>query len=259
MAQFEVAAEEDAQLNIENQPAINKLKILPQLVEMLAKKRLQQEFLDHGVLSVLRTWLEPLPDGSLPNVNIRTTILEILIELSLGLENFERREQLRKSGLGKMIMFLSKSDEEIKGNKKLAQAIIDKWSRPIFNNSLRYEDVRDVDIASYQRTFAKKPVTKAARLDAMDDDADLVAPPKVVKSLQITSAPQRATLPEKAPLDFLVRPPSKSYPAEIIRAKKAVQDRQTKIDKIFRRMRAGKRSNLHALKLNSKGCEMCTI
>lgn len=37
MAQFEVAAEEDAQLNIENQPAINKLKILPQLVEMLAK------------------------------------------------------------------------------------------------------------------------------------------------------------------------------------------------------------------------------
>lgn len=26
-----------------------------------------------------------------------------------------------------MIMFLSKSDEEIKGNKKLAQAIIDKW------------------------------------------------------------------------------------------------------------------------------------
>ena len=37
MAQFEVAAEEDARLNIENQPAINKLKILPQLVEMLAK------------------------------------------------------------------------------------------------------------------------------------------------------------------------------------------------------------------------------
>lgn len=52
---------------------------------------------------------------------------------------------------------------------------------------------------------------------------------RVVKSLQITSAPQRATLPEKAPLDFLVRPPSKSYPAEIIRAKKAVQDRQTKV------------------------------
>lgn len=40
-----------------------------------------------------------------------------------------------------MIMFLSKSDEEIKGNKKLAQAIIDKWvifflrKRIFFNSS----------------------------------------------------------------------------------------------------------------------------
>ena len=36
------------------------------------------EFLDHGVLTLLKNWLEPLPDGSLPNINIRTAILKIL-------------------------------------------------------------------------------------------------------------------------------------------------------------------------------------
>lgn len=42
------------------------------------RKQLQLEFLDHGVLNLLKSWLEPLPDGSLPNINIRTAILKIL-------------------------------------------------------------------------------------------------------------------------------------------------------------------------------------
>lgn len=42
------------------------------------RKQLQQEFLDHGVLNLLKNWLEPLPDGSLPNINIRAAILKIL-------------------------------------------------------------------------------------------------------------------------------------------------------------------------------------
>ena len=45
---------------------------------MWSRKQLQQEFLDHGVLTLLKNWLEPLPDGSLPNINIRAAILKIL-------------------------------------------------------------------------------------------------------------------------------------------------------------------------------------
>lgn len=37
MAELEVTAEEDAELNRQNKPAINKLKKLPLLIEVLSK------------------------------------------------------------------------------------------------------------------------------------------------------------------------------------------------------------------------------
>lgn len=59
------------------------------------RKQLQQEFLDHGVLTLLKNWLEPLPDGSLPNINIRAAILKILNDVRavlylLGLISFSK-------------------------------------------------------------------------------------------------------------------------------------------------------------------------
>lgn len=106
MAELEVTAEEDADLNRQGKPAVNKLKKLPLLTDVLSKyvvmqssiyfsislsfkvliilhrKQLQQEFLDHGVLTLLKNWLEPLPDGSLPNINIREAILMILTDVN---------------------------------------------------------------------------------------------------------------------------------------------------------------------------------
>ncbi|XLS81498.1 hypothetical protein HN51_047329, partial [Arachis hypogaea] len=140
MAELEVTAEEDAELNRQGKPAINKLKKLDLLTEEIALT-----FLDHGVLTLLKNWLEPLPDGSLPNINIRTAILTILNVFPIDLEQYDRREQLKKSGLGKVIMFLSKSDEEINVNRKLAKKLVDKWSRPIFNKSTRFKDMRNAE------------------------------------------------------------------------------------------------------------------
>jgi hypothetical protein len=52
------------------------------LFVVACRRQLQQEFLDRGVLSSLKNWLEPLPDGSLPNINIRTGILKLLTDVS---------------------------------------------------------------------------------------------------------------------------------------------------------------------------------
>lgn len=114
MAELEVVAEEDAELNRQGKPAINKLKKLSLLTDVLSKwvvclsfllylyrsfllivlhglvvdlwcrKQLQLEFLDHGVLTLLKNWLEPLPDGSLPNINIRAAVLRILNDVCIG-------------------------------------------------------------------------------------------------------------------------------------------------------------------------------
>ncbi|XVF82419.1 hypothetical protein PTKIN_Ptkin16aG0046100 [Pterospermum kingtungense] len=96
---LKVAAEEDAELNIQDQPALKKIQMLPLLTEFLSKKKFQQEFLDHGVLSVLKKWLEPLPDGSLPNAIVCASVLNILNEvLPIDMEREDSREQVRKGG-----------------------------------------------------------------------------------------------------------------------------------------------------------------
>ncbi|MBA0749817.1 hypothetical protein Gogos_003703, partial [Gossypium gossypioides] len=96
MAQMEIAATDDIELNIQNKPAIRKIQMLPLLTDFLSKKKLQQEFLDHGVLTLLKSWLDPLPDGSLPNATLRSSILNILTQVmpvDISLE--DGREQLK--------------------------------------------------------------------------------------------------------------------------------------------------------------------
>ena len=54
--------------------------------------------------------------------------VNILADFPIHLEPHGRSEQLKKSGLGKVIMLLSKSEEEITLNKKLA-CFVEKWSQ----------------------------------------------------------------------------------------------------------------------------------
>ncbi|KAK4365800.1 hypothetical protein RND71_013680 [Anisodus tanguticus] len=257
MAELEVVAEEDAELNTQSKPAINKLKKLPLLIDVLSKKQLQQEFLDHGVLTLLRTWLEPLPDKSLPNINIRAAILKILTDYPIDLEQIDRREQLKKSGLGKVIMFLSKSDEETTSNRKLAKDLVDKWSRPIFNKSTRFEDMRNLEderAAQYRRPSLKKPMNKASGMESRDDDLDLAGFSQGQKSGQ-SSGRQLTSRPEAMSMDFVVRPQSKIDPEEVrARARAMVQDqRRMKMNKKLQQLKAPKKKKLQATKLSVEG------
>ncbi|MFS8030366.1 putative transcription regulator IWS1 family [Helianthus anomalus] len=261
MAELEVAAEEDANLNRASKPAINKLIKLPFLIEALSKKQLQLEFLDHGVLTLLKNWLEPLPDGSLPNRNIRTAILEILTEFPIDLYQDDRREQLKKSGIGKVVMFMSKSDEETASNRKLAKDLVDKWSRQIFHISNRFEDLKDEriplrqpSIKMYIAIFDPKHINKSSGMQFRDDDdldpAKYSQEPKSVNSTSTLRASRLGT----TPLHFMVRPQSKIDPDEVkARAKQVMQEyqRQLKMNKRLRQLK--KKKQLQAIKLSVEG------
>ncbi|CAM8946706.1 unnamed protein product [Rhodiola kirilowii] len=255
MAELEVTAEEDAELNRQNKPAINKLKKLPLLTDVLMKKQLQQEFLDHGVLTLLKNWLEPLPDGSLPSINVREAVLRILTDFPIDLENESRRDQLKRSGLGKVIMFLSKSDEETTSNRKLAKDLVDKWSRPIFNKSTRFEDMRSLEEerAPYRRPIAKKSSNKSGGMESRDDDLDL--PRHSQGSKPGDSSARLTTRPEALSLDFTIRPQSKIDPEAVrARAKQNQQDqRRMKMNKKLQQLKAPKKKNLQASKISVEG------
>lgn len=255
MAELEVVAEEDAVLNTQGKPAINKLRKLPLLTEALSKKQLQHEFLDHGVLTLLKNWLEPLPDGSLPNINIREAILRILTDFPIDLDQYDRREQLKKSGLGKVIMFLSRSDEETTSNRKLAKDLVDKWSRPIFNKSTRFEDMRNVDDERvYRRPSVKKPANKASGLESKDDDLDLHEFSSGRKAGPSASR-LHASRPEATPMDFVIRPQSKIDPDEIRARSKQhqIDERRMKMNKKMQQLKSMKKKKLQATKVSVEG------
>ncbi|KAK4400981.1 protein IWS11 [Sesamum angolense] len=222
MAELEVVAEEDAELNRQGKPAINKLKKLSLLTDVLSKKQLQQEFLDHGVLTLLKNWLEPLPDGSLPNINIRAAVLKILNDV---------------------IMFFSKSDEETTANRKLAKELVDKWSRPIFNKSTRFEDMKNFeDERIFRRPPSKKAVGKGTTVASRDDDLDLAGFHNLslfddLQGVKIWTVifEANASRPEAMSMDFVVRPQSKVDPDEVrAQAKQMVQDqRRAKVVSLF--------------------------
>ncbi|OMO68690.1 hypothetical protein COLO4_29486 [Corchorus olitorius] len=241
MAELEIAVEDDVQLNKDGKPAIKKLQNLPFLRDVLGKKRLQSFFVNHGILTLLKNWLEPFPDGSLPNCNVRTEILNILTEFPLHLDQPYQRQQFKESGLGKAIMFLSKYEDEIPSNKRLAQELIDKWSRIIFDKNESYSDVRNSDCVQVPRE------RKAVPRQFKECDLDFNA-----KNIQKTKSSQGATRPEPAALVYKVRPQSNWKPVT-----RPILDESR--ERILKRLRVSKKYNkrpLQAQKPSAQGRQM---
>ncbi|KAK8671508.1 hypothetical protein V6N13_038102 [Hibiscus sabdariffa] len=246
MALMEVAAEEDIKLNRQNKPAIKKIQTLPLLTDFLSKKHLQQEFMDRGVLSLFKIWLEPLPDGSLPNATVRAWLLNLLTHtFPIDISGGDRREQLKKSGLGKVIMFLSKSDEEITANRQLAKALIENWSRTIFDKCTRYSDLRNAqEKVVMPMKKASPPAKKESAMQVWEADLDLELRPKQPCSTARTRS--GVSVPEAAPCAYAVIPRTKSKPdAEVERARvRYTAQRECKIyKKIEKGIRRMKNSN----------------
>ena len=78
----------------------------------MSKHDLNEVLVENGLMSALADWLSPLPDRSLPSLNLRTEILKKL-KLFTGISS----ETLKHSGIGKSVMFLYKHPRESRGNK----------------------------------------------------------------------------------------------------------------------------------------------
>ncbi|KAJ3107491.1 Transcription factor iws1 [Phlyctochytrium planicorne] len=128
------AAFNDKEFNRNKQPAIAKVTLLPAVVEHLSRKHLFDQYLDNNLLDGMRLWLEPLEDGSLPNLDVQSVMFNTLLKMPI------RTEHLRESKIGRVVMFYSKCDRVVPSLQKVVGELLEKWMRPILGRSSNFRE-----------------------------------------------------------------------------------------------------------------------
>ncbi|KAH8167090.1 hypothetical protein CIB48_g1162 [Xylaria polymorpha] len=148
---MEKACEADNAARETGQPALHKLKLLPEVTSLLTSRTLQNIVVDPDTnfLQHVRFFLEPLNDGSLPAYNIQRDIFQALLNLPI------EKESLRMSGIGKIILFYTKSKRPEMAIKRMAERLLGEWSRPILNRTHDYKK-RFVETREYDYEAAKR-------------------------------------------------------------------------------------------------------
>jgi len=133
-----MACMEDAEANKNGRAATSKLKMLNRVLAVLEKSVWHDQIMENELLGAVRMWLEPLPDGSLPSLDIRRNLLFALNKMPIT------TEYLRESRIGRVVMFMYKCEKEVPELRKMAGELINKWSRPILARAGRSTNVLDL-------------------------------------------------------------------------------------------------------------------
>lgn len=203
LSRMEAAKDVDNENNINGQPALEKLKLLPEVEDILARTFMHRQFLDAGLMGAIRDWLYPLPDGSLPNIRLRTSLLRILDTLPIDTHHEHRKEQLKRSKLGEMVMFYYKLSDETVPNRKMAKALVEKWSKPIFDS---YKPLQgEQHEGDVQRMAAQRRERQARQRDEEQVQAEEWAGKANLKPGD-TGFRWHARIPRASQLDYVKRP-----------------------------------------------------
>src|SRR5436305_9929344 len=137
-----LAAKRDADDKDAGKPAVHKIKMLDEVLEVFSKKNLMYPILENNLLEAVRFWLEPLPDKSLPAYNIQRDLFNILSQMNI------KTDYLRQSGLGKIVLFYSKDVRPEERIRRQAEKLCQEWARPILGKSDDYRH-RFVETQTY--------------------------------------------------------------------------------------------------------------
>ena len=166
--------------------------------------------------------------GLMPRA-VRTAVIDAVRSLPIETDLTDRKEELKRSGLGRMIMFLSGLPEETPANRKKCKDLVEKWSRPVYELSSQYRDLRQEVEVEEDRPKKKKRKNAVAGGTATEDQ-DLTAKTRDGPKYGESGYRYHAVVPEPESLDYKVRPKLTIDPAEIkARTQNADQQRVRKL------------------------------
>lgn len=178
------AAQLDAISRREGNPAMHKLKMLPEVVGLLNRNQYVNSLVDPEInlLEAVKFFLEPLDDGSLPAYNIQRDLMNSLAKLPIN------KEALIASGIGKVIVFYTKSKRAEAGIKRMAERLLAEWTRPILQRSDDYSK-RVYQEAAFDPRYVYHPRRRSLRWTLTHHSRKLTSR---APSAQATAAEARA-------------------------------------------------------------------
>lgn len=132
---MEEACRDDNTAREKGNPAIHKLSMLPEVLALLSRNTVQHSIVDPDTnfLQSVRFFLEPLNDGSLPAYNIQRDIFAALAKLPI------EKDALLASGIGKVVVYYTKSKRPELSIKRQAEKLLADWMRPILKRTDDYK------------------------------------------------------------------------------------------------------------------------
>lgn len=270
ISEMKNVAAEDRAANEKSLTTLQKIKMLPTVMNMLQKSDYHATMIELGVLGAIAEWLAPLPDRSLPNIKIREFLIETLRDF--GEINVD---YLKSSGVGKAVMFLYKHSKETKENKLKLEKLINNWSRPIFNLDGNFKQLtkeerlqRDMDHVKMMSKRNSNEFNQGQTIDDLLDATDSHKTKKIKKKIDTNNqkAPEeskkflrpgdagfcpRARVPIPSSKDYVIRPKSNVESMETSSSTKKMKKTENRLDKHKKRF--------EEIKKNSKSSRAVTM
>lgn len=129
-ARMAKAAEADTDARAKGQPASQKLTMLPEVISLLNRNTLRHQIVDPDInlLESVRFFLEPLNDASLPAYEIQKELFSSLAKLPIS------KDTLIASGIGKVVLFYTKSIQPQPNIKRMAERLVTRWTTLLKRN-----------------------------------------------------------------------------------------------------------------------------
>ena len=186
-----------------------KLKMLPEVVFLLNRTHLQASLADpeSGFVEAMKFFLEPLSDGNLPAYDVQREIFAALSRLPIN------QDTLVQSGIGKVMLFYTKSKRPEPRIKRIAEKLLGEWTRPILKRSANYSE-RIREEVEYDPSYVVPKPLETSSLLTMNNRAVVATPmdfyTKAVETQKTRTNPfhdpSRAQRPQPDAISYEIAP-----------------------------------------------------